>query len=423
MQFLKIVLNRCSETFVRCANILRLAVNIFISKQLNKETAALSYSTLLAIVPIFSVIFAIARGFGYNKYIEYWFMQAFESQPQVAEVLVSFVNSYLVHTKSGVLLGFGLVLMLCTVLLLLTNIERVFNIIWHANKSRSIFRTCTDYLSLFLLLPVVLVLSTGISLYVSTIADGVRSQAIVASALFLLIDVLPYVIMSLFFIGLFVFVPNTHVKVRHCILPGIIAGIAMQSLQYAYIHSQIWVSSYNAIYGSFAALPLFILWVQLSWFICLFGSVLSFSSQNISLFDFSFDKGNISHSNKILLCLNIMAIISRQFEKGLPPFSITDIVRETKLPMRIVNNLLCDLVNAQLLVEIVTDEKSESIRYMPGMSAETLTVGVVVGRLESYGHISIPLPEIVQSKEKWNEVHAKYRQYLSAMNSVLVRDL
>ena len=118
-----------------------------------------------------------------------------------------------------------------------------------------------------------------------------------------------------------------------------------------------------------------------------------------------------------------MAIISRQFEKGLPPFSITDIVRETKLPMRIVNNLLCDLVNAQLLVEIVTDEKSESIRYMPGMSAETLTVGVVVGRLESYGHISIPLPEIVQSKEKWNEVHAKYRQYLSAMNSVLVRDL
>ena len=122
MQFLKIVLNRCSETFVRCANILRLAVNIFISKQLNKETAALSYSTLLAIVPIFSVIFAIARGFGYNKYIEYWFMQAFESQPQVAEVIVSFVNSYLVHTKSGVLLGFGLVLMLCTVLLLLTNI-------------------------------------------------------------------------------------------------------------------------------------------------------------------------------------------------------------------------------------------------------------------------------------------------------------
>lgn len=423
MQFLKNALKYCRTMCMRCVSVLKLTVSLFISKQLTKETAALSYSTLLAIVPIFSVIFAIARGFGYNKYIEYWFKQAFESQPQVAEVIVSFVNSYLVHTKSGILLGFGLVFMLCTVLLLLTNIERAFNLIWQVNKSRSIFRTCTDYLSLFLLLPVILVLSTGISLYVATIADGVRSQAIVASALFLLIDSLPYVIMSLFFIGLFVFVPNTHVKVRHCILPGIIAGIAMQSLQYAYIHSQIWVSSYNAIYGSFAALPLFILWIQLSWSICLFGSVLSFASQNISLFDFTYDKGNISHSNKIQLCLTIMAVVSRHFEKGLPPLSITDIAKETKIPIRIMSGLLCDLVNARLLVEIVTDEKSESVRYMPGMSVETLTVGVIVGRLESYGQISIPLPDSVQCKEEWNEIQVKHRQYLESMNGTLVRDL
>ena len=423
MQFLKIGLKRFRTMCLHIASILRLTVTLFISKQLTKETAALSYSTLLAIVPIFSVIFAIARGFGYNKYIEYWFRQAFESQPQVAEVIVSFVNSYLVHTKSGILLGFGLVFMLYTVLLLLMNIERVLNLIWQVNKSRSIFRTCTDYLSLFLLLPAILVLSTGISLYVATIADVVRSQAIVASALLLLIDALPYVIMSLFFIGLFVFVPNTHVKVRHCIVPGILAGIAMQTLQYAYIHSQIWVSSYNAIYGSFAALPLFILWIQLSWSICLFGAVMSFSSQNISLLDFTYDKGDISHSNKMLLCLNIMAVTCRLFEKGLPPYSTTDIARETKIPIRVLNSLLSELVNTRLLVEIVTDEKSESVRYMPGMSVETLTVGVVVNRLDSYGQISIPLPDSVQNNSRWDNVHTRHQQYLESMNDILVRDL
>ena len=137
--------------FLEIAKKLVLAVRFFTTKRVMQKASALTYSTLLAIVPITAVVFAIARGFGYNKYIEVWFRDAFESQPQVAEVIIGFVNSYLVHTKSGVFLGIGLIFMLYTVLMLVSNVEDSFNEIWQVKKPRSIFRTFTDYIAMFFL--------------------------------------------------------------------------------------------------------------------------------------------------------------------------------------------------------------------------------------------------------------------------------
>lgn len=230
-----------------------IAIRFFISKRVLTRAAALTYSTLLAIVPIVAVVFAIARGFGYNKYIELWFRDAFKSQPQAADVIIGFVNSYLVHTKSGIFLGVGLLFMLYTVLMLVSNVEDAFNEIWQVTKPRSIFRTFTDYLAMFFCFPILIVLSSGISIFMATVAASMPDYLMLGPAIRLLIDLIPYVLMSLMFIALFTFMPNTHVKAKHVIVPGILAGIAMQGLQFFYIHSQMFLSSYNAIYGSFAA--------------------------------------------------------------------------------------------------------------------------------------------------------------------------
>ena len=157
--------------FLEIAKKLLLAVRFFTAKRVMQKASALTYSTLLAIVPIMAVVFAIARGFGYSKYIEVWFRDAFESQPQVAEVIIGFVNSYLVHTKSGVFLGIGLLFMLYTVLMLVSNVEDAFNEIWQVKKPRSIFRTFTDYLAMFFLFPIIIVLTSGISIFMANIAD------------------------------------------------------------------------------------------------------------------------------------------------------------------------------------------------------------------------------------------------------------
>ena len=263
---------------------LYLTVRFFTEKRVMTQASALTYSTLLAIVPIFAVVFAIARGFGYNKYIEMWFRELLSSQPQVADVMVGFVNSYLVHTKSGIFLGVGLIFMLYTVLMLVNNVEETFNKIWQVNNSRPIIRSFANYLATFFLFPIIIVVSTGLSIFMETVADSMVDFTLLGPVIHKLLNFSPYMLMSLLFVLLYVYMPNTEVRISCAIVPVILAGIAMQVLQIVYIHSQIWVTGYNAIYGSFAALPLFMLWVQISWTICLFGAQLTYTNQNLNRF-------------------------------------------------------------------------------------------------------------------------------------------
>ena len=266
----------------RFYRIMFLTIRFFTAKRVMTQASALTYSTLLAIVPILAVVFAIARGFGYNKYIELWFRDALSSQPQAAETIVGFVNGYLIHTQSGIFLGIGLIFMLYTVLMLMNNVEETFNQIWQVSNSRPIIRSFTNYLAMFLLFPIILVVTTGLSVFMATIASSVSGSVLLGPAVRKLLDFSPYLLLSGLFIALYVYMPNTKVKVSCAILPGILAGVAMQLLQLFYIHSQIWVTGYNAIYGSFAALPLFMLWVQISWTICLFGAQLTYTNQNMN---------------------------------------------------------------------------------------------------------------------------------------------
>lgn len=266
-----------------------LTVRFFTEKRVMTQASALTYSTLLAIVPILAVVFAIARGFGYNKYIELWFRDSLDSQPQVAEVVIGFVNSYLVHTQSGIFLGIGLLFMLYTVLMLVNNIEETFNQIWQVDNARPIIRSLTNYLAMFFLFPIIIIVSTGISIFMATIEQKVDGIEVLGPAVNLLLDYSPYILLSLLFIWLYVYMPNTKVKLSCAIIPGILAGVAMQLLQLFYIYSQIWVTSYNAIYGSFAALPLFMLWLQISWTICLFGAQLTYTNQNLNRIGFNLE--------------------------------------------------------------------------------------------------------------------------------------
>ena len=362
-----------------------LAVEYFTTKRMVDSAAALTYSTLLAIVPIMAVVFAIARGFGYNKYIETWFREALSSQPQVAEAIIGFVNSYLVHTKSGIFLGIGLLFMLWTVIMLISNIEKAFNDIWQVSTPRSIFRTITDYMAMFLLAPIIIVVTSGISIMMATFANGIGETLIVGPTLRFFLRLLPYIIMSGVFIALYVFMPNTKVKIKSAIIPGILAGVAMQGLQLVYIHSQIWVTGYNAIYGSFAALPLFMLWVQISWTICLFGAELAYTNQNLEKFAFRASTDDLSHRYRLLLSAYLMTLICRRFEEGKKPYTALELKLETNIPIRITHDLLENLTRVHLLSEMTNDEKGTEAVYQPTESTARLSVGMMIDRLEAEG--------------------------------------
>ena len=402
---------------------LLLAIEFTTTKRITSAAAALTYSTLLAIVPIFAVVFGIARGFGYNKYIEEWFRESFSSQPQVSEIIIGFVNSYLVHTKSGLFLGIGLLFMLFTVIMLISNIERTFNDIWQVKKPRSMFRTITDYTSMLLLMPVVIVITSGISIFFATIFKQIEDTMVIGSLAQFFLQLLPYVLMSGVFIALYIFMPNTKVKLSCALVPGILAGVAMQGLQLFYIHSQIWVSSYNAIYGSFAALPLFMLWIQISWLICLFGAELCYASQNMDDYAFKAKTEDLSHRYKMLLSLVLASRICRNFSEGGKPLSALKLKLATGIPIRIVNDLLYQLVQINILTEIPGGDKDGESLYQPAECITRLSVGTLIDRLEAQGKWSLTIDVKQLSSTAWKKIIAERNTYLNSQREVLLKDL
>lgn len=402
---------------------LLLAIEFTTTKRITSAAAALTYSTLLAIVPIFAVVFGIARGFGYNKYIEEWFRESFSSQPQVSEIIIGFVNSYLVHTKSGLFLGIGLLFMLFTVIMLISNIERTFNDIWQAKKPRSMFRTITDYTSMLLLMPVVIVITSGISIFFATIFKQIEDTMVIGSLAQFFLQLLPYVLMSGVFIALYLFMPNTKVKLSCALVPGILAGVAMQGLQLFYIHSQIWVSSYNAIYGSFAALPLFMLWIQISWLICLFGAELCYANQNMDDYAFKAKTEDLSHRYKMLLSLVLASRICRNFSEGAKPLSALKLKLATGIPIRIVNDLLYQLVQINILTEIPGGDKDGESLYQPAECITRLSVGTLIDRLEAQGKWSLTIDVKQLSSTAWKKIIAERNTYLNSQREVLLKDL
>ena len=400
-----------------------LAIEFTTTKRITSFAAALTYSTLLAIVPIMAVVFGIARGFGFNKYIEEWFRDSLSSQPKAAETIIGFVNSYLIHTKSGLFLGIGLIFMLFTVLMLINNIEQTFNFIWQVKKPRSLFRTITDYTSMFLLAPIVIVITSGLSIFLATLSSNVEDYLLLGPLMRCSLRAMPYVIMSAVFIALYVFMPNTKVKVSCVIVPGILAGVAMQCLQIVYIHSQIWVSSYNAIYGSFAALPLFMLWVQISWLICLFGAELCYTSQNMEDFAFKAKTEDISHRYRILLAALLASRICKNFAEGGKPYSALQLKLDTGIPIRVVNDLLYELARVNIITEIAADEKGETAYYQPAECVTRLSMGTLIDRIEAHGKWTFALDLRKLSSPAWKEILQARNEYLNGQREILLKDI
>lgn len=280
--------------------------------------------------------FAIARGFGFDSLVESQFRSGVASQQ--AELIISWINSYLEHAQSGIFIGVGLVVLLWTVLILTDTIERSFNAIWQVKRPRSVMRKITDYFSMILLLPILIVVSSGLGIFMSTYIKDMENYVVLAPIVKFLVRLIPYVLTWSMFTALFIFIPNTKVKFSHAWLPGIIAGSAFQAFQYFYINSQIWVSSYNAIYGSFAAIPMFLLWTQISWTICLLGAEMCYISQNLSSFNFGKETANISRRYHDFFCTIILSSICKRFAVGASAYTAEELSKEHKIPIRLTKS-------------------------------------------------------------------------------------
>ena len=422
----RITENEVTKTTYAIYNILKtiyLCISRFAKDRVANKAAALTYSTLLAIVPILAILFAIARGFGFDNLMESQVAKGLGGQTETTQMLLQFVNSYLSQTKNGVFIGIGLVMLLWSVINLINNMEVTFNRIWQVQKARSMYRKITDYFSMLLLIPVLIVVSGGLSVFMTTTIRHMEDFALLAPLGKFLIHLIPYALTWCMFTALYIFMPNTRVKLRHALISGIIAGTAYQAFQYLYINSQLWVSRYNAIYGSFAALPLFLLWVQISWTICLFGVELTYAGQNIGKFSFDADTRNVSHRYREFIAILIMSVIAKRFDRNERPYTAQEISEEYQIPIRLTQQTLYELQEINLIHEVTSDTKSEETAYQPSMDIGKLNVSVLLDRMDAKGSEDFKIDREKEFNDEWEVLMKAKEEYYKSAGKVLLKDL
>lgn len=362
-----------------------ITVDHFISNNLASYASALTYNTTLAVVPILAIIFAVARGFGFDRLMEGRIRSVLTSfSPEITEIVLEFVERYLQHTKSGVFLGFGLLLLFYTLVNLTSNIETAFNTVWQVNNSRNIYRRITDYISVFLLLPILMIITNGLNVVMLALETWFEVTLSMGSTFHIVVVMLPLFVSSIVFVLLYKLMPNTHVRWTACIGPGIIAGLLFQGLEYFYIHYQIKLSSYNAIYGSFAAIPLLLIFIQFTWYICLIGCQLTYANQMVKEYAFERSTRGMSRRFRDTLSLLLVSHVAKSFAEGKRPQSQQELSHSTRLPNTLVMVLLEELVSVGVLAVTYNNSGTEML-YIPAIDIHKLTVGLVVDKLDARG--------------------------------------
>lgn len=369
------------------------------SSKLNTRAAALTYNTLLSLVPLLAVLFAIARGFGLQNIVESQLIQYFSGQKEVIEKCMGFIDKSLEYAKGGLFLGIGVVFLLFSVISLISNIEDNFNIIWRIKKGRTIFRQFTDYLALIIIAPIFLICNAGLSI-VLTSASDLQIIEWVANPL---IKIVPFLLTILLFTFIYIYLPNTKVKFSAAFLAGVFSGICFQVFQVLYISGQIWISKYNAIYGSFAVLPLLLLWLQLSWFICLLGVELSFAYQNVNKFSFEKEITNISKRYKEFILLLIMTLIIKRFESAEKPYTADELSEKYKIPTQLTSDTLYYLQQIGLIAETPTKDPRE-IAYIPAVDINLITISYFYNKMDLYGSEDFKIDTMQEFNNIWNKI-------------------
>jgi membrane protein len=361
-----------------------LAVRGFIDEDLNVKASALTYSILFAMIPTFAMIIAIAKGFGIEKLIRSSLQGTFFGQEDLIPQVMGFVERYLETTQGGLFIGIGLAVLFYSVMNFFMQVESAFNGIWKVKKSRSLIRQFTTYFSTILIIPVLIVLSSGLSIFINTAIAQSFLYDVLNPALRFGFKFAPYVINWIVFTILYLIIPNTKVRFANALIAGVVAGTAFQLFQFLYIHGQVYLSRYNVVYGSFAAIPLLLLWLQISFLIVLLGAEISYASQNIQDFEFELDVKNMSTRYKNFLTLFVTYIVIKQFENQKPPLSSTDISENFKLPIRIVNQILTKLVDVSIFIEVFNEE-SKLKTFQPAIDINQITVNLLYNKLDSHG--------------------------------------
>jgi len=372
------------------ARIFVLAFRGFVEDKIQLRASALTFYSLLSIVPVLALGFALAKGFGLDDKLKDQLISNFAGQETVLTKAIEFAQNLLDNTLGGYIAGVGGIVLIWSVMKVLGHIERSFNDIWQIKISRSFFRKFSDYLALMFISPLLFITASYFKVALLERMKDVDLNFITVLAG----KFISFAILWLLFSIIYIVMPNTKVKFKYGIIAGIITGTLFSLLEFGFLRLQysIFSNKYNAIYGAFAALPLFLLWMQYSWLIVLFGAEISFAYQNVENYEFESESLKISHFYKRVLIFLVLHAIIENFKTGEKPLTSSDLSHKLDMPIRLVREIIFDLNNAGLIVETTTASEKEKA-FNPALDINMIDLSYVQDKLDKYGSDKISVSD------------------------------
>lgn len=362
-----------------------IAIKEFLNDKCAEKASALTYLSMLSLVPVLAMIFGVARAFGIKELMEKELERYFSGQTEVLNQVQPFVEKMLDGQTGGVVAGISAVFLIYTVIRLLMNIEEAFNDMWDIKKSRRWERKISDYVAVILLGPVLLIVASSATVFVKdTIQDFVINLQLLdqlKSGIIFFLKLLPYTILWFLLFGLYLIFPNTRVRIMPALLAGVVAGTLYQLNQQAFISFQFAFARYDAIYGTIAFIPLFLIWLQISWLIVLFGAEVCYGLQYVDQWEMKGDALKISYNHRRKLTLLLLYRVVKEFEKGKGAMSISDLASTVNIPRKYVNDISYELEKAKLITRV----ESEDISYLPGFDINKMSIHMALTRIENQG--------------------------------------
>jgi len=368
---------------MRQLQIAAIVVRGFFSDGCMLRASALTYATLLSIVPLLALMFSLIKGFGGQNVLEPLLFKVFTHG---SEEVIGAILSYIENTNFRRLGTVGLAILIITVLMLLSNIEKSFNHIWGVRETRTMIRRFSDYFSVVLLSPLLMVaaLSLTTSLRSQSLVQKLLETAFVGEAVLLLFNILPYLAVWAAFTFMYLFMPNTRVKLAPALVGGIFGGTLWQLAQWTYVNFQIGVSRYNAIYGTMAALPILIVWLYVSWMIVLLGLELTYAMQNATIIREEYGEETVNFASRERVAMTVLLLCAESFYANSPAWNHARLCTELRLPPRLVRSVLNDLVRLGLLAKVQEPDQDGYV-YHPGRAPEGIEVNAVLQALREDG--------------------------------------
>jgi membrane protein len=385
-------LSKSKRLFLRPLRVVLYTIGGYVRNDCALQASALTFYTLLSIVPVGAMAFGIAKGFGLEQGLENQLYLRFAGQEEVLSKVIDFSRSLLENTKGGLIAGIGVVLLFWSAIKVLGRIEKTLNLIWNVS-ARSFIRKFTDYLSIMIISPLLVIVSSSVNVFITSqvmaITDKLALLQAASPVIFELLKILPYGLIWLLFVMIYYIMPNTQVRLSSAIVAGLFSGTIYQKTQGIYISAQVLVSKYNAIYGSFAALPLFLIWLQLSWMIVLLGAEIAYAHEHVSDVTMATDYKKTSPDFQRRYALHILRLIIKQFQNGAPPLTAALISKELKAPLLLVEQLIDQLCQSGL-ISAVESKKNNGSGYLPARDIHTITIASVLDALDKRGEKDLP---------------------------------